>query len=244
MKRSIKLSQLRYQRRTRTDAHLFPTVGSRVSRWKERRWSSEFVQTGRKGSLRRRYTVEARSRRGGRGARARFLSRGATGSGFTILVTCDLLSPTGQRHCTGSKEVWCHFSDLRLLPRRLRVRGQTGHQHAYEHAAVACTGRGHAHGNPPSPPACLYTCCARTKTLHYGDRRRCCCCWVIASPFSQIFFFQDQPTPKSRESSHVIFNRKAKKRSAGILPSHHLVANGQPFVSLSLSLSSFTRFTN
>lgn len=188
--------------------------------------------------------MEARSRRGGRGARARFLSRGATGSGFTILVTCDLLSPTGQRHCTGSKEVWCHFSDLRLLPRRLRVRGQTGHQHAYEHAAVACTGRGHAHGNPPSPPACLYTCCARTKTLHYGDRRRCCCCWVIASPFSQIFFFQDQPTPKSRESSRVIFNRRAKKRSAGILPSHHLVANGQPFVSLSLSLSSFTRFTN
>lgn len=98
------------------------------------------------------------------GARARFLSRGATGSGFTILVTCDLLSPTGQRHCTGSKEVWCHFSDLRLLPRRLRVRGQTGHQHAYEHAAVACTGRGHAHGNPPPRPCVpLYFLCLEQK---------------------------------------------------------------------------------
>lgn len=49
-----------------------------------------------------------------------------------ILVTCDLLLPTGQRHCTGSKEVWCHFNDLRLVPRRLRVRGQTGHQYPCE----------------------------------------------------------------------------------------------------------------
>lgn len=175
------------------------------------------MQTGRKGSLRRRYTVEARSRRGGRGARARFLSRGATGSGFTILVTCDLLSPTGQRHCTGSKEVWCHFSDLRLLPRRLRVRGQTGHQHAYEHAAVACTGRGHAHGNPPSPPACLYTCCARTKTLHYitGDRRRCCCCWVIASPFSQIFFSKINRR-QNRANHRVLFLIGGRRKEAQV----------------------------
>lgn len=128
--------------------------------------------------------------------RARFLSRGATGSGFTILVTCDLLSPTGQRHCTGSKEVWCHFSDLRLLPRRLRVRGQTGHQHAYEHAAVACTGRGHAHGNPPP----LYTSCAPTKTLHYGDGRRCR--WVIASRFSQIFF---NAFPRQNRANHRVY---------------------------------------
>lgn len=57
-----------------------------------------------------------------------------TGSGFTVLVTCDLLSPASQRHCTGSKEVWCHFNDLRrLVPRRLRVRGQTGYQYACEY---------------------------------------------------------------------------------------------------------------
>lgn len=61
-----------------------------------------------------------------------FLSYQITGSGFTVLVTCDLLSPAGQRHCTGSKEVWCHFNDLRLVPRRLRVRGQTDYQYACE----------------------------------------------------------------------------------------------------------------
>ncbi|CAL1687288.1 unnamed protein product [Lasius platythorax] len=62
-----------------------------------------------------------------------FLSDQTTGSGFTVLVTCDLLSPAGQRHCTGSKEVWCHFNDLRLVPRSLRVRGQTGYQYACEY---------------------------------------------------------------------------------------------------------------
>lgn len=64
---------------------------------------------------------------------------------------------------------------------------------------------------------------------------------VVVVGLSRLDFHRFFSTPTHAKIAPIIaciFNRRAmsKKRSAGILPSRHLVANGQPFVSLSLSL--------
>lgn len=72
---------------------------------------------------------------------------------------------------------------------------------------------------------------------------------VVVVGLSRLDFHRFFSTPTHAKIAPIIaciFNRRAmsKKRSAGILPSRHLVANGQPFVSLSLFLLSHVLWIN